>query len=1126
MEYSSFYGGRKGSSFIIKKSYPDIPTMVSDFSQGSSFTEVNFDEYVLINTVNKKHPDNGKLFRRGYDFNGNRKIEAYRAYAYNESTGEYSDEIINGTDEQYRDAHYEPDVDASGNPNCNSGGAVYVGTIVGPAGRAPHLKMTTYSIAHDITNSNQGFERETSNGEYVLSETDSDLLPGKYIDGQGNVQYNDAIQWFCTSLRDGYQQDTQVYIGLKIPYTIIDFETEMIDPYEQGEYADTTAAKRLKDDPEQEEYDQLIQHPFYEKWRLSIPKGVKGDTLNNFRIVIPSLEQDGEDNYLYPIYNIGTTDLYYTGQTYESSQNNFENDATNNRQIMVYDYYHYDQDQQGAKVTYYLGAYNNIQTVSIVDSRNQEDELIPDLDNGNINIEYTHDDAITFQKIFRYVQNAAFVENQIGNRCVLRLTYNTCHSEDVTDPQTEETVQEVVFDYQDFELDWVKNITFSQDGTIRVKNTSIQTEVINGTEIDQDTRIYSNWIKWINAITLVNNGNNQGYFQMTFNNNSEPFVANLHWINDISISDNGLVTLKYSQGEEVKQDKTLNVQLKWIDDITWDQFGVVTIDYNQGTSETVTGNNPVQWIKTLQLATDGTFKVIYNTLANDDPNNPIYNQQTICGNDGNTDRRLKWIDHVNLNTDGTFTVFYNRTNNQNQNETDTFANAIKWINEAKVTEDGKFDIKYNYGTPAEGHADPLDPTFELLTIIKYIQGISLVNGKLIVTYNTKTNGIDNDTSEFNLKTVNNITFTTNNENLGTFRANFNDGTSTPILQNLKLITDVNVADDGTFSLKYNNNTGNPDFTKKLRFPSELSVNNTSTEDPRQGGGNQKIHVKYTTATSSKPVEQDIGLPINYIMGVDRTDKHHLIVLHSDPVRRNNLGNEGYEHNGYIWQDLGPIISDQTGVLVGANFTWNEVYQGTAPQIKSLEVAKTYLNTHFPSGFNDQTEINGEKQPFLKEKIVTVGNDGENKEFFGFDYTINSWSQDTPSVPVFEGWYHIGELVAANAVVCVDLGATTPVNGNLPSGSLWFVTENIYNINYDGLVGVSISNKQKQIKQGLTYIADLEAETGTLSNVTVTMGGTDITSSVYSNGRIAINNTAQTYTTVTGDIVITATTVSE
>jgi hypothetical protein len=83
MSNGSFYGGRKGKSFIIIKSYPDIASMVLDFSKGGGFTEVNYDEYVIINTLNKNHPDNGKIFRRGYDYNSGRTITAWQAYDKN-----------------------------------------------------------------------------------------------------------------------------------------------------------------------------------------------------------------------------------------------------------------------------------------------------------------------------------------------------------------------------------------------------------------------------------------------------------------------------------------------------------------------------------------------------------------------------------------------------------------------------------------------------------------------------------------------------------------------------------------------------------------------------------------------------------------------------------------------------------------------------------------------------------------------------------------------------------------------------------------------------------------------------------------------------------------------------------
>ncbi len=75
MEYNSFYGGRRGASFIIAGIYETIPQMTEDFKKGAD-CKVNYEEYVKIETSNKNNPDNGKVFKRGFDFgNETDKIE-------------------------------------------------------------------------------------------------------------------------------------------------------------------------------------------------------------------------------------------------------------------------------------------------------------------------------------------------------------------------------------------------------------------------------------------------------------------------------------------------------------------------------------------------------------------------------------------------------------------------------------------------------------------------------------------------------------------------------------------------------------------------------------------------------------------------------------------------------------------------------------------------------------------------------------------------------------------------------------------------------------------------------------------------------------------------------------------
>ena len=64
----SFYGGRPGNSFIIVTTFRSVQDMIDAFKQGPNYTAVHYDEYVMINTVDKNDPDNGKIFRRGYNF--------------------------------------------------------------------------------------------------------------------------------------------------------------------------------------------------------------------------------------------------------------------------------------------------------------------------------------------------------------------------------------------------------------------------------------------------------------------------------------------------------------------------------------------------------------------------------------------------------------------------------------------------------------------------------------------------------------------------------------------------------------------------------------------------------------------------------------------------------------------------------------------------------------------------------------------------------------------------------------------------------------------------------------------------------------------------------------------------
>lgn len=163
----SFYGGRRGASFIISKSYPSIESLIRDF--GNKECEVGYDEYAFIDNINSI--DNGKIYRHS---------------------------SINSTDN----------------------GAVYIGQILQSNNTVTEMPNFKVSSIDNILN------KDTENkqsGEYTLSN--NDIIPGKYIEN-GQERYNNNIKWAtCTINENGKDL---VYIGFKFPYTIIDFSVTPI----------------------------------------------------------------------------------------------------------------------------------------------------------------------------------------------------------------------------------------------------------------------------------------------------------------------------------------------------------------------------------------------------------------------------------------------------------------------------------------------------------------------------------------------------------------------------------------------------------------------------------------------------------------------------------------------------------------------------------------------------------------------------------------------------------------------------------------------------------------------------------------------------------------------------------
>lgn len=797
MEYNSFYGGRRGASFVIVQKYSSIAEMVSCFQQGGDYLVANYDEYVLIDTVNKNDKDNGKVYRRGYD---------------------YTNEL---------------------------GGAIYIGQIVGPAGMAPHVEMKTIAEVEELVDQDGLVDEEENeyrrtSGSYAPIEN---LVPGKYEE-DGVIKYNDEIQYVACSVKDANSHESTVHFGFLFPYTVIDYTAESVSPYynrdnETADFTNEELVVRTDDET----------HPYFEKWHISIPKGIKGETFNNFRVTTAA-EVDSLD--------IKFSEEGDVPADYRATS------ETNKKQILVYDYYNYDKDGSGEPVSIYLGDYNMIENVSL-----NED--------GTFTIDYTHDAQLKYNKLINWIKSIN-LNTEDGTFTVVsnngNIDYNTT-------------------------LDWVKNITINDEGTLTIDYTK------------SPDFVEKNKIKWINSVELnaTQGDEKEGHLKVTFNTksdgtNNDVFETDLAWVNNISMSDTGLITLHYSgEGKDVEVNS--DNLIKWITEMSLDpDTALWTVKFNNGDPDFT---QQLQWVKDLSIAADGTVTIYY---ADADKNTKVET------------KLIKWIDKAEYsNETGKFVITYNTS--------EVFETTLDYVKDIAVDEDGTITFDY---TDSESKS--------LNQIIKWIKEVNLDTdtGHLIITYNTKDE----------------------------------QGKNTFYETDLKILKKINVNEE-----------------------------------------TQKLEVTYSTGE----VEL-IGEPLNYIMKTAVSSDYHLLILHSDPAKRQAIidAGENYSYDGRNdWQDMG-AIKDYDGLLIGMNISTIDV-----PTIGTKEGAVEYLNTTYPNGLT----ANG-----LNGKIVTVGETEDEKSFYAFDYNSKVW-------------YYLGKVqfdVITNVTGKESDENTAILAEQMPTNGIWFIVE--------------------------------------------------------------------------------------
>lgn len=617
----SLYGGKPGISFVLKASYPSVEAMIAAFKGGANYTTVWYGEFALIDTPNKQDIDNGKIYRRGLDYQN------------------------------------------------SMGGAEYVGQIVGPSGPTPYFNLTyleeTLEHAKDPSNQETIWKRyPDENGEVVEDGDGSDigilefdtinaLVPGKKEDNT----FNDKIKYTWVNIRDDTNDaESWFYVGFEIPYLVIDYNIHAVSPYnELGNRIDLATIERIDD----------RTHPFWENWDLGVPKGIKGDTLSKLRVTTPNAEA-AAGRLIYQLSAISTEVDKTTGRYHttlgEPGYPGQEDDLEKERQILVFDYSFFDDTEQGTTVSIYVADYDIVTAVHLDDD-------------GTLRLDMSHSDQYHFDKKIRWVNYIELTNDTGSSGGIFTFTWNNDDPDETTEqkiswikgleieedgsllytfagakdisvlPKNYKDVSDGVYRVENL-LQWIKEVSLdTETGIFTVKN--------NRGEV-----IYTTQLKWVKDIRLDDAGN----LTFVYTTGEREATQKLKWVTETTLnSSTGFFEMQFNRGAP------LQAQLDWIDEIYIDeQTGEISFHHvyeDRNDEENTAGINAeisqarLKLIVRAEISDNGILKFITNT------NEEI----VLAGVNSDSAFQLKFLKDIKLNTgindDKHIQVLYNTDSN-------------------------------------------------------------------------------------------------------------------------------------------------------------------------------------------------------------------------------------------------------------------------------------------------------------------------------------------------------------------------------------------------------------------------------------------------------------------------------
>ena len=234
---SSFYGGKQGRTYNIVQRYSSVQQMCEAFAGGGAYTDANYGQYVIIDTVlnsGRSNKENGLLYRRGFD--------------YNQTIQPIPIKQNNQTDEQFAARWVEYVL----HPGA---GAIYVGQIVGPEGRTPQLNIEQWSDFQ---------AQSTASGTGAFGSTSSIIL-----EQTTTGKEDDYIKAGYINIRDSHGDTTGGYISIDIPKHVQQAEVVNHGAYATAGVTEASAS---------------TAHPLWYKWNFTIPDGKHGDDVHDIKI--------------------------------------------------------------------------------------------------------------------------------------------------------------------------------------------------------------------------------------------------------------------------------------------------------------------------------------------------------------------------------------------------------------------------------------------------------------------------------------------------------------------------------------------------------------------------------------------------------------------------------------------------------------------------------------------------------------------------------------------------------------------------------------------------------------------------------------------------------------------------